>query len=77
MVLRAQEIYRETALARRVSDPGFDGATRKKTFVAFGGKLLGRPDVIRAREVVEYKSGAIFENDDVKQTDVVKVTSIV
>lgn len=49
---------------------------REHEFTAFGGKLLGRPDVVRADEVVDYKSGAIFEHDAATQTDVVKATYV-
>ena len=45
---------------------------RERDFTAFGGRLVGRPDVIRAGKVVDYKSGAILERDDATQTNVVK-----
>jgi hypothetical protein len=41
-------------------------------FSTFDGKLRGTPDVIRGREVIDYKSGAILEQDEVTQTEVVK-----
>jgi hypothetical protein len=49
---------------------------REEEFIACGAKLLGRPDVIRDREIIDYKSGAIFEHDDATQTDVVKAAYI-
>lgn len=30
-------------------------------FTAFGGKLVGRPDLIRDEEILDYKTGEIFE----------------
>ena len=48
------------------------GALREHDFTAFAGRLIGRPDVIRAGRVVDYKSGAILERDDATQTSVVK-----
>lgn len=47
---------------------------REQTFRAFDGRLVGRPDLIRAREIVDYKSGAITEQDEATQTDVVKAS---
>lgn len=49
---------------------------REQEFTSFGGRLLGRPDVIRADEVVDYKSGAILEHDAVAQTDIVKAAYV-
>ncbi len=48
------------------------GPIREQEFSAFGGRLLGRPDVIRFGEVIDYKSGALVEHDAAAQTDVVK-----
>jgi PD-(D/E)XK nuclease superfamily len=45
---------------------------REHQFVAFGGKLVGKPDVIRPQEIIDYKSGAILEYDETAQSDVVK-----
>jgi hypothetical protein len=50
--------------------------TREQEFTAFGGRLLGRPDVIRASDVVDYKSGAIVEHDAATQTNVVKAAYV-
>jgi hypothetical protein len=47
---------------------------REQTFSAFDGRLVGRPDLIRAREIVDYKSGAVMEQDEATQTDVVKAS---
>jgi hypothetical protein len=51
---------------------GDAGTIREHQFVAFGGKLVGKPDVIRQEEIVDYKSGAILEYDELSQSDVVK-----
>ena len=61
--------------ARQVSGAGLSGS-REQEFTACDGKLLGRPDVIRADEVVDYKSGAIVEYDEATQSDVVKAAYI-
>jgi hypothetical protein len=52
------------------------GIIREQEFTAFDGRLLGRPDVIRAGEVVDYKSGAIQEHDAAAQIDVVKAAYV-
>lgn len=52
------------------------GSVREQEFTAFGGRLRGRPDVIRSDEVVDYKSGVILEHDAATQTDVVKAAYI-
>jgi hypothetical protein len=62
-----------TALgAMQTSGAGFSGSRRERDFTACDGKLLGRPDVVRADEIVDYKSGAIVEYDEATQSDVVK-----
>lgn len=45
---------------------------REHEFAACGGKLIGRPDVIREKEVVDYKSGAVVDYDDGAQAEVAK-----
>ena len=62
--------------AKQASGAGFSGSSREQEFMACDGKLLGRPDVIRADEVVDYKSGAIVEYDEATQSDVVKAAYI-
>lgn len=81
VVLRAEGISAgpppTTALnAKQVSGAGVSCGIREQEFTACDGKLLGRPDVIRADEVVDYKSGAIVEYDEATQTDVVKAAYI-
>jgi hypothetical protein len=52
------------------------GIIRERSFAAFDGRLVGRPDVIRGREIIDYKSGTIMEVDEVAQTDVVKAAYV-
>jgi hypothetical protein len=49
---------------------------RERKFTAFDGQLVGRPDVIRGHEVVDYKSGSIVEFDEIAQTDVLKASYV-
>lgn len=81
VVLRAQELSAAPAAAaapaaKQAARAGLGGSIREQEFTAFDGKLLGRPDVIRASEVVDYKSGAIVEYDEATQTDVVKAAHV-
>ncbi len=81
VMLRAKELYRRPApslapAAKQDLGLGLGDSIREQEFVACDGKLLGRPDLIRASEVVDYKSGAITEYDEATQTDVVKASYI-
>lgn len=38
-------------------------ASREKEFSALAGKLRGRIDLVRGNEIIDYKTGALFEND--------------
>ncbi len=76
-MLRAQELYRRPARslapdAKQAFGLEFGNSMREHEFVACDGKLLGRPDLIRDSEVVDYKSGEITEYDEATQSDVVK-----
>jgi hypothetical protein len=80
VLLRAGELSAApaSAVAPATEEPrtGLASTIREQEFTAFGGRLLGRPDVIRANEVVDYKSGAIVEHDDATQTNVVKAAYV-
>ena len=43
------------------------GTLREKKFSGANGKLIGRPDVVRADEVVDFKTGDVFEDDEPEQ----------
>ena len=76
--LRAKEIrplLAEAVETTRVPSARADGAgstIREKPFVGLGGKLVGRPDLIRDDEIVDYKTGAVIEFDEDAQAVVVK-----
>jgi len=80
VLLRAGELSAApaSAVAPAPQEPrtGLAGTIREQEFTAFGGRLLGRPDVIRASEVVDYKSGAIVEHDAATETNVVKAAYV-
>jgi hypothetical protein len=38
-------------------------ASREKEFIALDGKLRGRIDLVQGDEIIDYKTGALFEND--------------
>ena len=81
VALRAQELFGGVASAvvpspKQVLRPGVGNSIREREFKACGGKLVGRPDIIRDNDVVDYKSGAIWEYDDATQTDAVKAAYV-
>ncbi len=43
------------------------GTLREKKFSAANGKLVGRPDVVRPDEVVDFKTGDVFEDEEPEQ----------
>jgi hypothetical protein len=79
---RASVLLRARELVAGLAAPAIAGASargacaahgiREREFTAFDGRLVGRPDVIRDCEVVDYKSGTIFEFGEAAQADVVK-----
>lgn len=75
VLLRARELCAASAVAP-ASRTGLAGTIREQQFTAFDGRLLGRPDVIRNDEVVDYKSGALVDHDAATQTDVVKAAYV-
>jgi hypothetical protein len=49
---------------------------REREFTACGGKLVGRPDLVRANEIVDFKSGAIFEFSEELGTESIKAAYV-
>jgi hypothetical protein len=81
VLLRAQEIASGfmppgQPVTKQVAATGASGTIREQELHAFSGRLIGRPDVIRTEEVIDYKSGAILEPDAAGQTDVVKASYV-
>jgi hypothetical protein len=71
-VLRACELVAGSETESGTAGSGDAGTIRERPFAAVGGKLVGKPDVIRRPEVIDYKSGAILEYDETSQSDVLK-----
>ena len=81
VLLRAQEladvsVLSQSRISTEASSLGSMPTIREQEFTAFDGRLVGRPDVVGAGEVIDYKSGAIIEHDVETETDVVKVTYV-
>lgn len=80
VLLRAKELAAratpDEVAAEKAGGGGPARTIREQEFTAFNGRLLGRPDVIRAGEVVDYKSGVILEHDTAAQIDVVKAAYV-
>jgi hypothetical protein len=65
--LRAEALVASVAtLPERLSDPGACVSTtiREREFAACHGKLVGRPDVVRDGEILDYKTGEIYERGE-------------
>lgn len=80
--LRAQELAAAPAPVPLVvggpaaASAGVLTAIREQELAACDGRLVGRPDVVRAAEVVDYKSGGIVEYDEGAQAEVVKAAYV-
>lgn len=78
--LRAAELaanpLREGSFRTSPQSAGTSSVVREQIFKAHNGKLVGRPDLIRGREIVDYKSGSILEQDESTQTEVVKAAYV-
>lgn len=73
-VVAAMALIRAKELAQAGARPrtGEQGVTpsdtlREKRFSAANGKIVGRPDVVQSGEVVDFKSGEIFEDEGQEQ----------
>lgn len=55
---------------------GVSTAIREQEFAAYSGRLVGRPDVIRLGEIMDYKSGEILEYDGDTHPEVIKASYI-
>lgn len=67
-LIRAKELAGVSARAEfsgKVIRPGDE--LREKKFSAANGKIAGRPDMVRSGEVVDFKSGDIFEDESQEQ----------
>lgn len=80
VLLRARDSIAERETARThtsaASGEHFGVAIREHEFTAWGGKLSGRPDVIRNGDILDYKSGSIFEYYEDAHSEIVKAAYI-
>jgi len=77
--LRAQELTADLILRRANANRAHTKASdviREHKFTGFYGKLTGTPDIVRAGEIVDYKSGAVVEFDETTQRDLVKTAYV-
>lgn len=79
MALRAHQLV-ERGQTMAANEPGSAGSVpntlREKAFTGFGGKLVGRPDVVRAGEILDYKSGSVVEFDEDAGEETVKAAYV-
>lgn len=67
--VRARELAKSTVCqSSRPNDGRAGSATwREKKFSGAHGKMVGRPDVVLPEEVVDFKTGDVFEDEDQEQ----------
>jgi PD-(D/E)XK nuclease superfamily len=77
VLLRAQEVVAQTKRPSTTTSASMSesSAIRERKFAAFNGKLVGRPDVILGKEIIDYKTGGITEYDGM-QTEVAKASYV-
>lgn len=74
-LVRAMALVRARELV--ASDPGKNGSTatgespspawREREFSGAEGRIIGRPDVVRPGEVIDFKTGAVLEDEDLEE----------
>lgn len=79
--LRARELVAAANVRPRPTETAAShtstaASIRERKFTAFNGRLVGKHDVIRVPEIVDYKSGAIVEFDETKQADIIKAAYV-
>ena len=63
-LLRAQEIGSPSSNSGRPGAAESGGAAREQWLSGAGGRLVGRPDLVRGNAVIDYKTGDIYEQGD-------------
>ena len=68
-LVRARELVESAAGQNSPSSDGRPGSAtwREMNFSAANGKIVGRPDVVRPEEVVDFKTGDLFEDEEQEQ----------
>ncbi len=68
-LVRAKELVggRTRPRSRAVDDQTRSDTLREKKFSGAEGKIVGRPDIVRPEEVVDFKTGKVFEDEDQEQ----------
>jgi hypothetical protein len=76
LVVKIRHLLEENLLTKVSQVSGTIRGIREQEFVAFGGKLKGRPDVVLGEKIIDYKSGSIFENASQNHSEVIKESYI-
>jgi hypothetical protein len=63
-LLRAQEVGGPSSSTGRPGAAEGGGAAREQWLSGAGGRLVGRPDLVRGNAVIDYKTGDIHEQGD-------------
>ncbi len=68
VLVRARELVASASAQSISSDNDRSGGATwcEKTFSGANSKMVGRPDVVRPEEVVDFKTGDVFEDEDLE-----------
>lgn len=67
--VRAAEQWKDAPAGQHAGSPSNRKPVKEHKFSAYGGKLVGSPDLVRDKEVIDFKSGQIFEDEN---TEIIK-----
>lgn len=80
-LIRITYLLENNFLPQAIQESGLNQNTSRtfheKKFTAFEGKLEGRPDVMLGDKIIDYKSGNIFTNDSMGQSNVINKKYII
>jgi hypothetical protein len=66
-VVRAQEFIDSMPEKDEYKGSSTSPSMREQEFSGANGQIVGYPDVVRSQEVVDFKTGGLFEDDDQEQ----------
>lgn len=61
--VRANELWKDHPPALQAGPASNKKPAKEQRFSAHGGKLVGSPDLVRDKEVIDFKSGQVFEDE--------------
>ncbi|MBK9622569.1 MAG: PD-(D/E)XK nuclease family protein [Candidatus Obscuribacter sp.] len=62
--VRANELWKDQPSEQHAGARSNKKTAKEQRFSAHGGKLFGSPDLVRDNEVIDFKSGQVFEDEN-------------